>query len=100
MKALRKRSVDTVCLRCGEHRWPFKDWREPYTCQRCTEFGRGGHALDPLGSERSPAQQAAAQALGRRRAGPDRHHRLAQGGVGADFRHPDVSAPGSPGPVA
>jgi hypothetical protein len=62
-KTLAERRAGTVCRRCGEPRWPFKDWTEPYSCQRCREVLAVGNALDPLPSE---AQRAARVAnLGR-----------------------------------
>jgi hypothetical protein len=63
VKTLQQRKAGTTCRRCGEWRWPFKGWVEPYTCQRCRDAVAGGQAIDPLGSA---AQQAARAVSGTR----------------------------------
>ncbi len=80
MKTIEERKAGTVCSRCHNERWPFQDWTEPYTCQRCQEVLRGGNGSRQA-QERSPAQQAATRALVARRR-PRRGRFLGeQGGV-------------------
>jgi hypothetical protein len=57
MKTLDERKAGVTCSWCGQDRWPFKDWAEPYTCQRCREvFARKSnvHLASVIGSSRFP----------------------------------------------
>ncbi len=84
MKTIEERKAGTVCSRCHQDRWPFQDWTEPYTCQRCQEVLRGGNGRRQV-QERSPAQQVATRALVARQR-PSRGQFLGeQGGVGRDL---------------
>lgn len=62
MRTLDERKEGVECCRCGEQRFPFRNWSEPYVCGRCLEAIRGGNVRDPAG-ERSEAQQRAAAQL-------------------------------------
>lgn len=62
MRDLNDRKEGVACSRCGEQRWPFKQWSEPYLCGRCREALAGGHAIDPL-ITRSEAQNSAFEKL-------------------------------------
>ncbi len=87
MKTLEQRKAGTTCSRCHEQRWPYGDWTEPYTCQRCREALAGGNARDPLPSEAQQAARAANALKGRSFA--------AKGGVGED-RAEVTTAPEEP----
>jgi hypothetical protein len=57
VRVIDERKAGTMCARCRQQRWPFKDWSEPYTCGRCREaLADGSAVMDPRGSD---AQRAA-----------------------------------------
>lgn len=60
MKTLEERKAGATCSRCGQQRWPFKNWEEPYTCTRCFQALAGNGAKDPL---LTVAQRAAGERL-------------------------------------
>ena len=80
----------TICSRCHERRWPFKNWQEPYLCQRCRDSLEGKpNTIDPLPSDaQREAWAAAATRLKEAREARQAQSFLASTGIPEDLAEP------------